>query len=51
MGATKETGIQSAGTIGATGIKEPKYKPARRRPGTEGKPEVCFLDGIGKFVV
>jgi len=28
----KEAGIQVAGTVGAIGIKERQYKPARRRP-------------------
>jgi hypothetical protein len=32
-------------------IKEHQYKPARKRRGTVGKPELNFLDEIGKFTV
>jgi len=29
----KETGVRSAGTTSAIGIKEGRHKPARKRPG------------------
>lgn len=47
----KEIGVWSAGTTRMIRIKERQYKPARRRPGTVGKPELYFLDEIGKFTV
>ena len=47
----KEAGVLSAGTTSTIRIKERQYKPARRRPGVAGKPELYFLDEIGKFVV
>ena len=39
------------GTIGAIGIKERRHKPARRGPSALGKPELYFLDEIGKLTV
>ncbi len=47
----KEAGIRIAGTVGAIGIKERQHKPARKPRGIIGKPELYFLDEIGKFTV
>ncbi len=47
----KEAGVLSAGTTSTIRIKERQHKPARKRRGVIGKPELYFLDEIGKFTV